>query len=241
MGYVAFIRDAVTFFRPHDSTCRSDTTQAGWGQQAKPSQIFKTEELRSHHLIRFLYLVQLNLEQPLSNRIVTKLDLFAIFSHAKQIIQKSPKTFIPVLITLACLPFCPLRTTYIPLNSEGLLCSKVLCRERGAVPSVSACRALALLNSSPVLPLSTSFPACRGLISKQKRWNVTRPPHTVYSLDATRRASAEGEEFNSNQEKEDNSNQEAAFDLGLEEGAEFQDGKLGRRIWPLWTEYFAKF
>lgn len=174
MGYVATIRDAATFFHPHDSTCRSDTTQAGWGPQAKPSQIFKTEKLRSHHLIHFLYLVQLNLQQPLSNCIVTKLDLFAIFSHAKHIIQKCPKTFILVLITLACLPFCPLRTMYIQLNPEGLLCSKVLCRERGAIPSVSTCRVLTLLSSSPVSPLSTSLPACRGLTSKQKMWNFTR-------------------------------------------------------------------
>lgn len=92
-----------------------------------------------------------------------------------------------------------------------------------------------------ILPLSYlsaphSLPA--GDLSANRKGETSLD--TVYSLDATRRASAE-EEFNSSQEKEDNSNQEAAFDLGLEEGAEFQDGKLGRSIWPLWTEFFAKF
>lgn len=33
------------------------------------------------------------------------------------------------------------------------------------------------------------------------------------------------------------SKEEVAFDLGLEEGAEFQDRKWGRNIWPLGTEY----
>ncbi|KAI4548281.1 hypothetical protein MG293_000611 [Ovis ammon polii] len=53
-------------------------------------------------------------------------------------------------------------------NSEGLLCSKALCRETGA--PVSTCRTHTLLNALPVLPLGTSFLACKGLVSKQKRF-----------------------------------------------------------------------
>lgn len=36
------------------------------------------------------------------------------------------------------------------------------------------------------------------------------------------------------------SKEEAAFDMGLEEGAELQDRKLGGGLWPLWTEYIVK-
>lgn len=36
------------------------------------------------------------------------------------------------------------------------------------------------------------------------------------------------------------STEKTAFDLGLEEGAEFQDRKLGRRIQPLQTEPISK-
>lgn len=59
-------------------------------------------------------------------------------------------------------------------------------------------------------------------------------------MDVTRGASTEGEGFHFHQEKQGKFYREAVFDLGLEEGAEFQDRKLGKRIWPLRIESIGK-
>ncbi|XDA71135.1 hypothetical protein R6Z07F_001490 [Ovis aries] len=100
------------------------------------------------------------------------------------------------------------------------------CAERQELLLAPAALILCLMLCLSYLSGPHSSPA-RDL-SANRKGKLQRPPHPGYSLDATRRASAEGEEFNSNQKKEDNASWEAAVDLVLKEGVEFQDGKLGR-------------
>lgn len=189
-----------------------------------PSQIFKTEKLKSHCLIHFLYLVQPNLKQPPPN--CNKVGLIPYIFPLKTNNSEIPQTLILVLVTLACLSFVlSLSSVHIQLTLK--VCSAPRrCAERQELLLAPAALILYLMLCLSYLSGPHSSPA-RDL-SANRKGKLQRPPHPDYSLDATRRASAEGEEFNSNQKKEDNASWEAAVDLVLKEGVEFQDGKLGR-------------
>lgn len=132
-----------------------------------PYQIFKTEKLKPHHLIHFLYLVQPNLKWPPPN--YNRIGLIPYIFPLKTNNSEVPQTLILLLVTLACLSFVlSLSSMHIQLTLK--VCSAPRhCAERQELLFVSTCRTHTLLNALPVLPLGTSFLTCKGLVSKQKR------------------------------------------------------------------------
>ena len=140
-----------------------------------PSQIFKTEKLKPYRLIHFLYLVQPNLKRPPPN--CNKIGLVPCIFPLKTNNSEVPQTLILVLVTLACWSFVlSLSSMHIQLTLK--VCSAPRRRaEKQELLLVSTWLTPTLLNALPVLPLGTSFLACKGLVSKQRRWNF-RDHHT---------------------------------------------------------------
>ena len=192
-----------------------------------PSRIFKTNKCKSHNLICFLYSVQLNLEQPPPN--CNKIGLIPYLSPLKtnnsEILQNwySVSACFGSLIILSFSWFHAYSTKTWRLT----LFQSPAPRKR----------ALAFLSPCCVLcPTSHSFiPCSQGTYKQTGKAELCSAPWSTVWMPQVGQVKKE-KNFISTRRNKEGSTGKTIFDLGLEEGAELQGRKLGKRIQPLGME-----